>query len=921
MFCLNAWTKSVQYNLCQILSLDKYKKLTTLYFNYRKVKMFLFYHSQQNDNNAHYYKGKLFEELMSKFLKATGYDVKLNQKKHSLEYDLEGCHRTNKFRVLGEAKAQKQKQGENPFTHFCAKYIPQKMRDPQLSGLFLSISHITKESEDFYNSLSDFNFYDIKVYTGKELFEKVRKELKLPEPYTLGKQIEDRGLVPLHFNMLATDNGIFLVQFVATPKSSVASLFALFGENGTLLSDQKYSLSLKEHISELSGLDPIIDDHSQFTQQIDKDQHIIRKGLSLSKSWTDYRLPAAPEFFVGRQTLVDKINEHLALNNKSNIIQIKSRSGVGKSSFLAYINSKFEKKSHILELHDARNIKSIIHLFSVIQRFTDSPSTPCDMREVEQQLQFLAGKLTNNQFAIFMVDQFESTFSNSDLFDAYEDLIQIFADLRSNIFLFIARKSDVLTTYDDKKIDLGIIKQLSYPYELPDLSPLEAEELINKISDNSIKRLNHELKAYVYEIAQGFPWLIKRTMDHIVYWLQKNPVIQGDFFDSGLGLDDLFNEELNRLDDDIQRDYLTKMAQYLPANRQQLERLFDEDPFLSKVIHELVYSRLLRLDGSTYDIYNDVFKDFLVHKKLPALRRAFIYRLSPKQVINAFNILIDKFEYNKQLSDDDFLYLFGNKDKKSHTIKELCNVGLLKKYNDLWIIPKSVQDAYEQNNLGDYIRQNLINNTLITDIRNKTNEQGYFSLSESYLLNYLKERFIFTKANEKTWNRYANTLKKWMTEFYLIEEIKKDNHLISPTIDRKEITKRLGNLESLNKKTNIFLPTQRWSEFESVAIQLLNPENDTRSLKFTDLKKLSMISHETPKFESIEELRQVVIDSLIQDPYTQIWSSASEGKSLVSIMQNILQSDCTEGTIKRRLSILLDWGQNLGIIPTKKYKY
>lgn len=44
------------------------------------------------------------------------------------------------------------------------------------------------------------------------------------------------------------------------------------------------------------------------------------------------------------------------------------------------------------------------------------------MREVEQQLQSLVDKLKNNQFAIFMVDQFESTFSNSDLFDAYEYL-------------------------------------------------------------------------------------------------------------------------------------------------------------------------------------------------------------------------------------------------------------------------------------------------------------------------------------------------------------------------------------------------------------------------------------------------------------------------------------------------------------------
>lgn len=886
--------------------------------------MFLFYHSQQNNDNAHYYKGKLFEQLMSRYLNATGYDVKLNQKKDSLEYDLEGCHRTNKFRVLGEAKAQTRKQGEHSLTHFCAKYMPHKMRDPQLSGLFLSISSISEESKNYYNSLSDLKL-NLDVYTGKELFEKVRKELQLPEPYTLAKQIENRGLFPLNCYMLATDHGIFMVQFVATSKSAGASLFALFKEDGTLLFDQKYSLSLKEHISELSGLDPIIDDHSQFTQQIDKYEHIIPKGLSVSKSWTDYRLPAAPAFFVGRQTLVDRINEHLESSNKSNIIQIKSRSGVGKSSFLAYISSKFEEKCHILELHDARNIKSIIHLFSVIQRFTGSSSLPCDMREVEQQLQSLVDKLKNNQFAIFMVDQFESTFSNSDLFDAYEYLIQIFANLGSKIFLFIARKSDLLTTYDEKQIDLGIIQQLSHSYELKDLSTPEAAELINNISDNSIKPLTNELKAYVYEIAQGFPWLIKRTMDHIINWFEKNPIIQGDLFDSGLGLDHLFNEELEGLDE-IDRDYLTKMAQYLPATREQLEKLFDEDHLLSKIIDTLVKRNILRVEGRTYDIYNDVFKDFLVHNTLPELRRAFVYRLYPAQVIKTFKTLVDTFGYNKPFSESDLKEFFTNKDTKSHIMKELGNVGLLKKDTDFRIIPKILQDVSEQNNLGDYVRQNLRKNNLIREILELTKEKGSFSLSQSNLLIYLKEKFIFTTANEKTWNQYANILKKWIKEFYILEI--KDDNFILPTIDRQEITQRLGNCEFLtpvkasnNNKIDVFLPIQSWNEVESVAIQLLNNQSNKVKLKITDLKKLKMISNNQPVFSSLEGLREFVITLLIQEPYSQIWSSVLEDKLSVVTMQKILNNDLKEQTIKRRLHILLDWGQKLGIIPTQKYKY
>ncbi|MDH6105021.1 hypothetical protein NWP22_03900 [Anabaenopsis tanganyikae CS-531] len=763
--------------------------------------MFLFYHNQQTSANAHNYKGQLFEKLMKRYLDAVGYDVELNQIKNSLEYDIEGIHRTNDFRLLGEAKAEKRKQDKNPLTHFCAKYIPEKMRDKRLSGLFLSITPISKEAEDYYNSLSDLNL-DLDVCTGKKLFDRVRKELRLPEPYTLSRQIEERSLFPHECYMLTTEQEIFLVQFAAESQSATTSLFALFRENGTLLSDYKYSELLSENISELSGLEAIIDTNRSQINNIDykvdkPGTRTIPKGLSVSKKWTDYRLPAAPDFFVGRQILVNKINGHLQSSDKSHIIQIKSRSGVGKSSFLAYINSKFQKQGYIIELHDARNIKSVIHLFSVIQRFTGFSLPPSDMREAEQQLQRLANKLKIHQFAIFMVDQFESTFSNYDLFNAYEDLIQIFSQLEANIFLFIARKSDLLTTYDEREINLGVIKQLSQEYELQDLSSDEAAELINKISEHSIKPIKNDLKAYVYEIAQGFPWLIKRTMNHIIDWFEKHPVIQGDFFDTGLGLDDLFNEELEGLDE-LDRDYLTKMAQHLPATRQQLERLFNEDHLLSKIIDKLVHSRLLRLEGSTCDIYNDVFKDFLVHQKLPELRRAFMYRLYPKQVIKNFNILVHKFGYNQQFSESDLRELFTNKDTKSHNVKEIRNVGLLKKSSEFWIIPKIVQDVSEQNNLGEYVRKNLINNTLIQNILEESKVNENFLVSN--LSDYLKNRFIFTKASDKTWVKYANILKKWMTEFYICEII--NDKFISPNIDRSKITKRLGNLDFLISKSS-----------------------------------------------------------------------------------------------------------------------
>jgi hypothetical protein len=75
--------------------------------------------------------------------------------------------------------------------------------------------------------------------------------------------------------------------------------------------------------------------HSRAKLSEKKDIRVIQEGLLLGKDWTDYRLPAAPQFFVGRKDLINEIIT--CTQNKgfsSNVIQIKSRSGVGKSSIL-----------------------------------------------------------------------------------------------------------------------------------------------------------------------------------------------------------------------------------------------------------------------------------------------------------------------------------------------------------------------------------------------------------------------------------------------------------------------------------------------------------------------------------------------------------------------------------------------------------
>ncbi|TOL44301.1 hypothetical protein, partial [Vibrio parahaemolyticus] len=75
----------------------------------------------------------------------------------------------------------------------------------------------------------------------------------------------------------------------------------------------------------------------------------------------------------------------------------------------------------------------------------------------------------------------------------------------------------------------------------------------------------------------------------------------------------------------------------LPADFKELQVHFDEDPILVKVLDKLTASRLVRLSGSTYDTYNDVFKEYLVYEKLPEFRPLTIYRMYPSTLLSQFH--------------------------------------------------------------------------------------------------------------------------------------------------------------------------------------------------------------------------------------------------------------------------------------------
>lgn len=880
--------------------------------------MFLFYHRNQDADNANYHKGVLFEGLLKEYLEKVGYVVELRKKISSLEYDLEGTAKATGQKIVGEAKAHSKSMSGQILSAFVGKLLPLGLVTKDVHGLFLSLSPLTPEAEDYFKKVEPMG---LTVKTGQALYDEVSEALNLPVDKGLVKTLDDLGYDVVAANILKTDTGIFKLLILKMKKSGTPSAFAVFNSSGDLLSDKQFCEALRDNLPELAGFE-FIESKQQVSSSESKSVREIVKGLSVGTDWADYRLPAGPNVFVGRHVFVDQIEKHINKNDIPHVIQIKSRSGVGKSSVISFIEQKFSDAGHVTELHDSRDVKTFYDVFSLVARFTGKSTIPTNYNQIDEYLIELNKRLGGKK-AIFFVDQFESTFLSPDIYECYEYIANAVTRIAGNLYVIFARKNDQLTTYDDTKISLTRLNSISKPFTLPDFGKEESILLLDKINENNNGILSKEILPYIIEFAQGFPWLLKRTIAHVLK-LTKQGDSQRDLINAGLKLHDLFEEELEGLDE-IERDYLTKIAAKLPADFKELQVHFDEDPILVKVLDKLTASRLVRLSGSTYDTYNDVFKEYLVYEKLPEFRPLAIYRMYPSTLLSQFHKLvelnkIDIATMSKELDVSEG-YAFN-------TVKECRNLDLLeysKSGRGVWVIPTNVKDIYSQGLLAGYLRRKIMDNVLVEAIVGGL--MAGERISESDIPNMFSKLYPYIDASEKTWGLYSTVLKSWLLSLKIIN-IEKNGNLALTGINHSDVSRELGNLKQISNyrsgNKGLFFPVTSYTMMIKVTEELLKG-NEISGKEETkakgDLKNAGVLVGDQLAVSNIKELEEALTAQL-QDPgYNDLWEAINNGQPCLNIFTKIVGEGLSPATIKWRISKVTALAKNLKLIPNKRLKY
>lgn len=323
---------------------------------------------------------------------------------------------------------------------------------------------------------------------------------------------------------------------------------------------------------------------------------------------------------------------------------------------------------------------------------------------------------------------------------------------------------------------------------------------------------------------------------------------------------------------------MTRLAGVLPATYQALAIRFEDDPFLRGMLEKLTSRRLLRFSAGTYDTYNDVFKDFLLYERLPERAESQIFRIGIGPVMQAFRSL----KGQNKINPDEFGQVLGRKSRGGiyNTLRELRIAGLIVKSASDWSVPDVVRHYEHQGRLGEFVRQSVLKNRIVSEFIGQLEHKG--QISKQDVPRILKQHFLFVDAKNSVWDGYARTFLDWLYKLHLVDLT--DSQVLPAHEDKEEIVQKLGNLNCSGRSPiiskEVFIPTRSWGVAARVLQEAqktpLEPADLTSSDNSAvyDLMKLGALKRESSVYVpqlSMEELESKVEAMFAREPYTEYW--------------------------------------------------
>ena len=602
-------------------------------------------------------RGKLFEQLMTSVLRHYGFQIdNLPSVNYAgMEIDIEGKALLTNIPMYAECKCYETDVPSSRLQEFLGKYMTRWFKDKRCQGLFIAIPGINSHAKGFYRENCEQNSeITLQLIEEEQVLTAMYETQLVARPEMFKGAISQSLGTPGDSLVLYTDKGCFGVQYVIPPGVGVPNSMALFDAIGNPITNGDTIDYLTQMWPELGEFrlvsvqsTPVIPDS---TTNYNTEQIVEVRG---SSSCFEYQFPASPEHFVGREIVLKELNsfvtEVVNKTTSSRGLVFEANSGWGKSSVVLASVAQLRNDGHVAVAIDSRTASTsqfILQAVAYALRNSFGINEPPAQDQSHTVITGFdgvvdalvnAGKTLEKRGKVLFIclDQFENLFSLTDALTRIRDLFVKVVDAQTNVVFGFSWKTDLVGLTNEFPYQIrDTITSASKRVGLDTFSDVETNLLLDRLREDLRAPLRKDLRFFLSEFSQGYPWLLKKLCAHVKAQREAG-VHQQNIAESLLNVEELFQGDLRGLSVD-EDDTLRRIARVAPVSVSEL----GED-FKPEVVQSLVDARLLVRIGPKYDVYWDIFRDYLNVGRLP-IQENYILHIPATTMFRHTKILADE---------------------------------------------------------------------------------------------------------------------------------------------------------------------------------------------------------------------------------------------------------------------------------------